>query len=349
MITWISRIGVIGIAIGTMALIVVLSVFNGFTDLIKKNIEGNTPYYKVMPAEGRYIADADSLVRTLGSVEGVSFIQQVVEDVVAARYDTEDGLILMRGVSSANEFAISSEAAKELGVRVNLLSKLELLYPSFSETVTTRVPIKRISERPRHIIDDGSSVVVVPIRKARELLGLSCGSVSYVEVYCDGWDADPPTIVQLENVIGRGYEVLDRKGQNPGVFRVMRHEKFAIYLVLFFIIVVVAMNIYASLSMLIIEKKQDIATLSALGCNKRMLKNIFYCEGMMATFIGLLLGGLVGLALSLMQQKFGFVHMPGNGVVSSYPINVKSIDVFLSTCGVALIGCIVSKLSVRNI
>ena len=348
-ITWISWIGVVGIAIGTMALVVVLSVFNGFTDLITKNIEQNSSYYKIVPAEGRHIAAADTLERALSSVVGVSYIQQVVEDMVAVRYDTAESLTLLRGVGSVNEFSISSEAARELGVRVNLLSKIELLYPSFSENISARVPIRKIEQRPRRIFDGSPSMVVVPIQKARELLGLSKGVSSYMEVYCDGWDVAPPTITQLEANIGSKYKILDRRKQNPGVFRVMRHEKFAIYLVLFFIIIVVAMNIYASLSMLIIEKKQDIAILSALGCNKKMLRNIFYYEGMMATFIGLLSGGLIGLALALMQQHFGFVHMPGNGVVSSYPINVKMIDVVLSSCGVALIGCIVSKLSVRNI
>lgn len=348
-ITWISWIGVVGIAVGTMALVVVLSVFNGFTDLITKNIEENSPYYKIVPAEGRHIADADTLERALSSIAGVSYIQQVVEDMVAVRYDAADGLTLMRGVSSVNELSVSSQAARELGVRVNLLSNIELLYPSFSESISVRVPIKKISQRPRHIIDGSSSMVVVPIQKARELLGLLCGESSYVEVYCDGWDAAPPTIAQIEANIGSEYKVLDRKEQNPGVFRVMRHEKFAIYLVLFFIIVVVAINIYASLSMLIIEKKQDIAILFALGFNQKNLKKIFYYEGMMATCIGLFSGVLIGLALSLLQQNFGLVHMPGNGVVSSYPINVKSIDVFLSSCGVALIGYVVSKLSVHNI
>lgn len=342
-ITWISRIGVVGIAVGSAALVVVLSVFNGFTELIERNIEENSPFYRIEPVEGSYMEGTQAMVNSIMTIVGVSFAQEVVEEMVAARYDENQAIVKMRGLASADDFWVSGYAARALGIRVQFLSKLELYYPTFGRS--RLAPLKSIGSRPKKIVGGDDNSVCVPINAARNLLAMDSQRASYIEVFCDA----TTDVRLLEKAVGGKCKVLDRRAQNPELYRVMSHEKLAIYLVLFFIIVVVAVNIYASESMLIIEKQRDIESLRAMGADERMVRRIYFTEGMLICFLGMLAGVVAGLLLAWAQQTWGFISMPGNGIVSAYPIKVEWADVLISMAGISLIGALISKLSLKNI
>ncbi len=348
-VTWISRIGVIGVAIGSAALVVVLSVFNGFTSLIEENIDANSPYYRVEPVVGKMIDGSGALVEKLAALEGVDYAEAVVEEKVAASYEGNQGIVTLRGLPSVGNFSVSADAAKMLGVNVRLLSQVDLYYPAIGQKNSLHSDLRKESGRPSSVSNISGTVVIAPAGTARKLLGWKEGSASYINLYCEGLGCAPPSLDDIRRLLGADFMVLNREAQNEQIYRVMRSEKWAIYMILLFMVVIVALNIYASLSMLIMEKRKDIFTLKSMGATLRRLKGIFFTEGMMMTFAGLLAGVLVGLLLCLAQSRWGLIGMPGNGIVSSYPIKVKALDVVLSIGGVAIIGAAVSLVSASSV
>ncbi|MCF0166803.1 MAG: FtsX-like permease family protein, partial [Bacteroidales bacterium] len=136
--------------------------------------------------------------------------------------------------------------------------------------------------------------------------------------------------------------IKDKYAQNETVYKMMRYEKIIIFGILLFIILVVACNVYGSLTMLIIEKRGDIATLRSMGASEALVGSIFTLEGMMITLLGLVSGMLLGLLLCLLQQKFGIIGMPGDFLVQSYPVVVRSFDLIISFAGVLLIGVFIT-------
>lgn len=348
-VTWISRIGVIGIAIGSAALVIVLSVFNGFTSLIESNIDANSPYYRIEPATGKTIQSCEDLVERLSSIEGVDYAEAVVEERVAANYDGTQGIVTLRGVPSASDFSVSADAARMLGINVRLLSKLDLYYPALTEKSTLHANLRRESGRPVAVANVGGTTVIAPVGRARKLLGWPDGTASYIDLYCEGLGGAVPSVEVIRRLLGENFAVRNREEQNAEIYKVMRSEKWAIYMILLFMVVIVALNIYSSLSMLIMEKKRDIFSLKAMGATGRSIRRIFFSEGMMMTLIGLVAGALVGLMVCWAQQRWGLIGMPGNGIVSSYPVKVKALDILLSLGGVTLIGAVVSRISVMSV
>ena len=152
----------------------------------------------------------------------------------------------------------------------------------------------------------------------------------------------------LQERLGSNYLVKDRFRQNEPLYKMMKYEKAAIYLILLFVIIIIAFNIFGSLSMLIIEKKNDIETLRSLGAENSMIRRTFIIEGWLISLSGLLAGIIVGVGFALAQQHFGFVKMPGNFLVTSYPIIVEWMDIILSSFCIAFIGWLIALISVHS-
>ena len=156
------------------------------------------------------------------------------------------------------------------------------------------------------------------------------------------------TIAEIKNIVGPEFKVLDRFRQNTSLYKMMRYEKAAIFLILIFIIIIIAFNIFGSLTMLIIEKKDDIETFRSLGATDRMLRKTFTLEGWLISLLGLAAGLVIGTGFALLQQKFGFIKMPGNFMVTSYPVIIQWTDVVLTAISVALIGWLIAFIPVRS-
>lgn len=346
-ITWISRISVVGIAIGSAALIVVMSVFNGFTHLIESNIDASSPTYRIVPLNSKTYEFDDSLLSAIEDLEGVSLQQMVVEDMVAVRYGDVKDVVKIKGLPQANSLSISASAARKLGFRLNFLSPLELYYPQSGRISLSNPALNHIKARATSIIAGDEDLVVLPIAQARELLSLEENQASALEIY----SYDGPQVSQkvLQDLVGEELQVQNRYQQHSQIYKMMRYEKLAVYLILFFIILIVAVNIYASLSMLIMEKQLDISHLRAMGASKVLVRKVFRREGMLVCGIGLAVGMIVGLLLVYAQSRWGLVRLPGNSMTAVYPVHLKLTDLLLSVGGVALIGGIIANLSTKNI
>ena len=203
--------------------------------------------------------------------------------------------------------------------------------------------VKEIGIRTTSIEDVGKNVKIINNSQMRSLLGLS-KEVSGLEISLDG-KADRRTLGRLQELLGPDFLVRDRARQNPDLYRMMRYEKLAVYLILLFVVIIIATNILGSLSMLVIEKEDDIRTLRALGADDLLIRRIFIWEGWLVSLSGLLAGLVIGIALALLQQRFGIVKMPGGFLLQAYPVVLQAGDVLWTALGVAAIGILISSLA----
>lgn len=190
----------------------------------------------------------------------------------------------------------------------------------------------------------------MPLKALRELLEYE-DEVSGIEIYLnqEGLNrhgiASREVLSSLRTTLGPDFVVRDKQQQNSTLYKLLKYEKVAIYLILLFVMLIVSFNIYGSLSMLIIEKRDDIVTLQAMGADDELVGKIFTREGWMISLLGIAVGVIFGLVVCWLQQRFGLVKMPGNFVVDAYPVVVQPMDIVLIVLGVALIGWLISLLT----
>ena len=369
----ISAISAIGMAIGTAALILILSVFNGFDRVIEDNLSDLTPDALVSSAHGKYFLPEGPAFEALLEDEDIIRISSILEEQVFVSYDGREALARAKGVDTVFEeesriaghtvegvfslhrgdipqATLGSGLAYKLGVRPHFTDPLILYYPRRGERIPLISPasaLGSISLSPSCLLSVGASedeeLLILPIGQMRQLLGLG-EEVSGVELHFSG-KTDPRRIRRLQELLGPDFLVQDRYQQNPALYKMMRYEKLAVYLILLFVVIIIASNIFGSLSMLSIEKKEDMQTLRALGANEGLIRRIFVWEGWLVSVCGLLAGLVVGIGLALLQQRFGFVKMPGGFLLQAYPVVLQATDVLWTTLGVAAIGALISFLA----
>lgn len=374
-INMISGIGVLGMAVGTAALIIILSVFNGFDTLVSQSLADANPDLVIKPAAGK-VFSPEGLESILES-EDIIRLSSVLEEQVFLSYENRQSLARVKGVDAVleEESPLSSHLvdgawrlhrgdlpcavagvglAASLGMSPRFVAPLEIYYPSRTQAVSLANP--SASLRTQKVTLAGvfsinaqldAKLVVVPIEILRELLEYPT-EVSSMEIWTAAGRSR--TVQQdLARKLGPSYRVLDRYQQEESVYKMMRYEKLAIYLILVFIVLVIAFNIYSSLRMLVIEKQGDIGTLRSMGAPEGMLRRIFLLEGWLVSLLGMVAGLVVGIVLVLLQARFGLVPMPGDFLVSAYPVVLKASDVFWTVAGVAGIGFLMAYLPSRQL
>jgi len=369
----ISVISAIGIAVGTAALILILSVYNGFNRIIESNLGDLTPDVLVTPVQGKYFVPEGPAFDALMDDARITRICSVVEEEVLLAYEGRQELARAKGVDAVyeeesrldlhtveGEFDLHKNGLPHAAVGVNLARKLGVL-PQFVEPMTlyyprrgARIPLAgpaaalggvRIPMACTLSINatTDDELIVLPIEPLRGLLGLK-DEVSGIELTLAG-GPDRRTLRSLQELLGPEFRVLDRYRQQPALYKMMRYEKLAIYLILLFVVIIIASNIFGSLSMLRIAKEQDMQTLRALGANERLIRRIFVLEGWLVSLCGLLAGLVFGVGLALLQQHFGIVKMPGNFFIQAYPVVLRAADILWTVLGVGAVGFLISLLS----
>ena len=255
------------------------------------------------------------------------------------------------------QMVVGAGLAYKMGMNPAFLASAELYFPIRDRNFSLANPaasIETVRMRPSGIfsvnqqIDD--DLMIVPIEEMRKLLGYE-EEVSGVEIrLAEGSTAKDirSAIKHIQKELGPEFKVLDRFRQNPSLYKMMRYEKAAIFLILIFVIIIIALNIFGSITMLIIEKKDDIETYHSLGATDKMLRRTFTLEGWLISLLGLAASLVVGIGFSLAQQHFGFIKMPGSFLVNAYPVILQWQDVLDTIAGVALIGYIIALLPVRR-
>ena len=379
-INTISAISAIGMAIGTAALIIILSVYNGFDDLVKSTLSNVEPDILVTPAKGKVFIPEGEAFERLESNPAVKDLYYILEENVFVDYDDHQGVARAKGVdeeyennSPLSEHMTNGEfvlhngqvprmvagagLAYNMGMNPAFLSSAVIYFPARDRNFSLANPaasIESVSLRLSGIFSVNQQIdeelMILPIDQMRQLLGYE-DEVSGIEIrLADGTSPKVlrRTIKAIQKDLGPDFKVLDRFRQNTSLYKMMRYEKAAIFLILIFIIIIIAFNIFGSLTMLIIEKEDDIETFRSLGATGKMLRKTFTLEGWLISLLGLVAGLTVGILFALLQQRFGFIKMPGNFLVSAYPVILQWNDILFTILGVALIGYLIALLPVRK-
>ena len=376
----ISAISAVGMAIGTAALIIILSIYNGFDELVKSTLSNVEPDILITPAKGKVFVPEGEAFDRIKDNPLVGEYNLILQENVFVDYDGHQGIAKAKGVDRAFEedsplaghitngefslhkgqlpqMVVGAGLAYKMGMNPAFLASAELYFPIRDRNFSLANPaasIETVRMRPSGIfsvnqqIDD--DLMIVPIEEMRKLLGYE-EEVSGVEIrLAEGSTAKDirSAIKHIQKELGPEFKVLDRFRQNPSLYKMMRYEKAAIFLILIFVIIIIALNIFGSITMLIIEKKDDIETYRSLGATDQMLRRTFTLEGWLISLLGLAAGLVIGIGFSLAQQHFGFIKMPGSFLVNAYPVILQWQDVLATIIGVALIGYIIALLPVRR-
>ena len=377
----ISGISVAGITVGTMALIIVLSVFNGFENLVQSLYNAFDPDFKITVSAGKTFNATELPGAEMRRIPGVVSYSEVVEENALVRYHAKQYLATIKGVSAGYEkqsgldtlvveghallqrdsfnYAIAGYGvAYYLGL--DLASPEELLniyVPNRSSSVGVS-PQESFTSQPVMVSgifsvqqDFDSKYVIVPLRFARQLLGYD-QELTSVEIGL-GKSADVARVQEKLNTLAGGkFTVKNRFQQQEVLYKIMKSEKLAIFLILSFILLIATFNVIGSLSMLILDKKKDIAVLRSLGAGDQLIRRIFITEGMLISFTGALSGLLLGFLVCWIQQRFGLVKLQtgsGSFVVDAYPVKLLITDFLLVFVTVSSIGMAAAWFPVRRI
>ncbi len=367
----------LGVFVGSAALIVILSAFNGLEQLVVSLSNTITPDLRIEPAQGKSFDPKRLDLSNLKEDPSVSFYSQVLEEKALLRYGKQQFIGQIKGVDPsflANKRLASSLVQGEfvlqegeyptalvgatvqysLGINVNSpLTALEIYSPNKNAGSGAFGPADEFVVRyatPVGVFEsnqDSDNSVIIALSTARELLG-EPEKVSAVEVYLKP-NADAQVLAKnLQQKFGKDFLVKDRIQQNALLYKILNSEKWAVYLILTFVLVIATFNIVGSLTMLVIDKQKDIAVLNSLGAGKRMIRQIFLLEGLMISFIGCIVGMSVGIAFAYAQMKYGFITMAqGNMVVNAYPMALKASDFVLVFVTVMVISFVASFISSR--
>lgn len=376
----ISAISAVGMAIGTAALIIILSIYNGFDELVKSTLSNVEPDILITPAKGKVFVPEGEAFDRIKDNPLVGEYNLILQENVFVDYDGHQGIAKAKGVDRAFEedsplaghitngefslhkgqlpqMVVGAGLAYKMGMNPAFLASAELYFPIRDRNFSLANPaasIETVRMRPSGIFSVNQQIdndlIILPIEQMRKLLGYE-EEVSGVELrLVEGSTAKDlrSAIKDIQKELGPDFKVLDRFRQNTSLYKMMRYEKAAIYVILIFVIIIIALNIFGSITMLIIEKKDDIETYRSLGATDQMLRHTFTLEGWLISLLGLAAGLVIGIGFSLAQQNFGFIKMPGSFLVNAYPVILQWQDVLATIIGVALIGYIIALLPVRR-
>jgi lipoprotein-releasing system permease protein len=376
----ISGISILGITTGTMALVIVLSVFNGFDAVVKSLFNAFDPEIRISATEGKTFVPDPAVTQSLLELPGVAALSEVLEENVLLLYGDRQHIATIKGVDDAFREvsgldSMVYDGAMKLkdqnrayavvgqGVGYKLGIGLSFIDPLWVYTIDRKAKINMSnpeeSIRRDFLYPSGifsieqeidSRYIITDIAFVRDLLSYD-QEVSSLELRLHSHF--PPDEVQQDivNLLGEGMQVQNRQQQNELFYKVMRSEKWAIFLILSFILIIASFNIIGSLSMLIIEKKKDILTLRNMGAGKSLIKKIFLVEGWLISVIGSFTGLILGTTISWLQQRFGLIKLTGSGsfIIDAYPVHIEIIDILLIWGTVLLIGFLAARYPVRQI
>ncbi len=360
----ISIISVIGVAVATMALVIVLSVFNGFHDLVASFFTNFDPQLKVVPVTGKSVAADDPELTKIRHLPQVEVATDTYEDMALAIYKGRQAMVTIKGVDdnfadlthitdilygdgqfqlhTANlEFGTPGiRLANTLGLGARWDNYLRIYAPQrqgqldMSNVESGFVVDSLLSSGVVFTVNNSKydkNYILSSIGFARRLFDAQ-GEVTALELRLKPGSNFDAVKSNMQDIAGKKFKVEDRYEQQADTFKIMQIEKLMAYIFLTFILVVACFNIIGSLSMLIIDKKDDVTTLRNLGANEKQITRIFLFEGRMIAVIGAIVGIGLGLLLCLLQQQFGLVSMGGGDgsfVVNAYPVSVHYSDVFI--------------------
>ena len=374
----ISIIAVCGVVVSTAALICVLSVFNGFRGLIMGKLAMLDPQVAITATMGKTINDADSVIDVVSNIQGVERAVPVIEDQALAVYAQLQMPVRLKGVpddynttngmdsvivdgewklrDQVSQFAVvGAGPAVRLCVRPEFLGMVHLYAPQRQGRVNIANPmgafrqdslfVSGIFQLQQNSYD--ADLIYVPLDMARDLFDYDT-QATQIEVKLAPGASEQQVMRDISSALGDTFQVKNRLMQQSEAYRLVNIEKWMAFLLLAFILVIATFNVISTLSLLIIEKDDSIATLRALGAHDRQISRIFVLQGWLITLVGAVTGVVIGLILCLCQYHFGWLRLsgdPANMIVSAYPVEVQWTDVLVTLALVAIVGLLTSMVT----
>jgi len=373
-ISLISNLSMLGVGVGTMALVIVMSVFNGMEELNRQLFRSFDSDLKITPTQGKRFTISPQQLTQIQQTEGIKFVTQVIQDNALANYGGRKAVVKLKGVDETfaqrhqldtamiegklvlmkdgePKAIVGGTVQQMLGINTNdIFTPLELWYPR-SDTKTLN--LNSTDAFNQQIIRVGAvymlelrfdDYVIVPLDFAAELLNYK-KQRSALEIQLKANANSEDVKQRLAKTLGERFQVRNRDEQNADLLRAIRIEKLFVTVTLALIILVAAVNIFFSLSMLVIEKRDDIRMLFAMGATASTVKRIFLLEGTLVAFTGAIIGILLGAIICWLQQTYGLVSMGiGSSLVDAYPVKMQWQDFVVTALTVILVTILVSYL-----
>jgi len=376
-ITIISWISVLAIAVGTGALVIILSGMNGLTGLVETLYNSFNPDIKITSVAGKVFMADDALLLPIRQVNGVASVSKTLDDNMLLKYDNRMQIVRVKGVDEnfllvtrfdtllaegnflapkANEAQIvmGKGVAYRLGVGLSdMFTPISIYCPKRGHSASIN-PEEAFNEAKAYpsgtftINDDFDfTYSLISYETARDILEHPKNSVSALEISLQpGSDLDKVK-ADIEQITGKALLVQNKFEQNDVLFKTLQTEKLWTFIILAFVLLIATFNIIGALTMLIIEKKKDIKTLSALGADVSLIRKIFMAEGLMIIFIGSTIGILLGYGLCLLQQQYGFIRFEEGYIIDAYPVETRLGDFLAIAVTVLLVGFLAAIYPVR--
>ena len=368
----ISYISLLGIVIGTAALVIVLSVFNGFEQIVLKMYNSFDPHIKVSSSQGKTftINDVEDKVLDIEEIENYSF---TLTERVLMEHNNNELIVELKGVDDSFDEIVEIDSLLKLGdyfyddlykendvlvlgagVKNNLSVDLNNIFSKIVVTVPDKkskyirdssdiersgfTPIGMFSVQTEY----DNKYSISPLKRVQKLLDREGESYPSLEILLKNEKDMDEFKLKLQQILGEGFIIKTRIEQHQFLYKLLNSEKLAVFIILTFILIIASFNIISSLSMLMIDKKNDITTFWKLGTHRKQIRNIFFIKGLFRSIDWKFIGLFLGVLFSLLQQYFGFISMEGNFVVNFYPIKLDIVDVIIVELIVIIIGLITS-------
>nr|WP_293834445.1 ABC transporter permease [uncultured Arsenicibacter sp.] len=355
-ISWLSVLSMLGVGVGTMALVIVLSVFNGMEELNRSIFKTFEADLTITPTTGKRFTASPALWATMQKTPGMELITPVIQDNALARYSGRQTVVKVKGVDNSylkrrqldsvlvegrfyllrngvNYAIVGDGVRRSLGVSPeDILTPLELWYPNAKPGQKTLNLMSENAFNQQYLNVSGvffieaqyDNYVIAPIGVIRELVGYGPDEISRVEIQLKNTVDEEEAKTTLQDVLGSTFLVQTRDDLNKDLFRAIRIEKLFVTLTLAFIILIASVNIFFSLSMLVIEKQENIKTLFAMGATRQLVRRIFMAEGVIVAMTGAITGLLLGLLVCYLQEQYGFVKFgTQQTVIDAYPVKIE--------------------------
>lgn len=373
----ISAVSVVAVGVPVAAMIILMSVFNGFAGLVDGMQSAFDADLEVRPREGKTFVISSLPTDSIGSIEGVQAWSAALEQSALAEYNGRQVVVTVRGVDDnyadvlpmndyvqTGEFelrlgeieqaCVGSGVAYRLGVRTFLDTPLNIYSPRRGE-ISTLLPIDAYTHRrawPSGVftisgdVDDG--YILTTIELAQSLFDYDERASQLLINVRDGASLER-TREQVQTVVGDNFKVVTRLEQQAALYRIMKYEKWGIFFISLLVLIIASFSIVGSLAMLIIDKRDNIATLRALGARTEFVRSIFTGEGALIGTLGAVIGVVIGVGICWAQQHFGLIEMPGTTfVVRYYPVEMKLTDIALIIAAMAVVTTAITQLTVRT-
>lgn len=365
----ITGISVGGIAIGTAALILVLSVFNGFEDLLGGLFGYFNPELKITATKGKtFEADSATLVRLRG-IEGVSVVSQTLEEIAFFEYEGAQDFGTLKGVDAAfarvndidstvreGVYRLQTEDRNEVVVGAGLRNKLNIQVENGIAALNVYMPVQEqgVLDKPFMVRsaypvgtfaiqqDFDYQYILTNLDFVRELLGANENTVSALELRCRPGVSVDAVKKQVVAIMGADFTVKTRNEQNEAFFKVMQLEKWMGFAITSLILLLMTFNMIGALWMIVLDKQKDISMLKSMGAHDGTIRSIFMYEGVLLTVLGMVIGFIAAIVLYFLQKTFGLITIPQGFLVNSYPISMRWTDFIPVTCTVVFIGVLAS-------